>query len=245
MLQMPRLWRARLRRSWYVRLPAEGNKHNTDITQENINTIAQSLGDHIEDTTLLLAQIASQSTLPIFSVDILTTPLDPSSTTATSLIPTLTSLSTNHKLSQQTLSKARINLTSTLLSLLSLNRRLLESSIHILDRSIHGSVSRATRAQVTYLAAVAEGLSKKVLVTRRQVLGAVYDGKVRVLLGEKMEEVERGVAILRRRVRERGVLLGELETTRGLRDVVNEVRRIKEEGERVGGEIERLRAGRT
>lgn len=92
---------------------------------------------------------------------------------------------------------------------------------------------------------MAEGLSKKVLVTRGQVLGAVYDGEMRVVLGDKMEEVERGLAVLRRRVRERGVLLGELEQTRGLRDVVNEVRRVREEGERISGEVERLMAGRT
>lgn len=146
-----------------------------------------------------------------------------------------------HRTNQLALAAARTTLVSTTLTLLSLYRLLLESLIHVLDRSIHGAVSRATRARVTYLSAVAEGLGKKVLVMRGRVQAAVHDGGGRTALREKGEEVERGLLGLRRRVREKGAVVAELGQTRGLRGVVEGVREVEGEIGRVREEIERLR----
>ncbi|GAB7349196.1 hypothetical protein MBLNU459_g8126t1 [Dothideomycetes sp. NU459] len=187
---------------------------------EHIDVVAATVGEHVEQNTMALARLAA-------------------------LGPALRALGAAVSTSHAALAESRTALTHSLLALLALHRALVELLIHALDRGIHGSVARGTRAQATYLGAVAEGLSKKVLLLRQQVLAAVYDEETREGLRRAAEEIEARMRTVQRRVRDREEKLRGLEAVRGLKGVVEEMWKVREEGRRVGEEVARLRRERA
>ncbi|GAB7349197.1 hypothetical protein MBLNU459_g8126t2 [Dothideomycetes sp. NU459] len=216
---------------------------------EHIDVVAATVGEHVEQNTMALARLAGPSPAP-HPPDPQTRPSFPAhhkrpTDAPTALGPALRALGAAVSTSHAALAESRTALTHSLLALLALHRALVELLIHALDRGIHGSVARGTRAQATYLGAVAEGLSKKVLLLRQQVLAAVYDEETREGLRRAAEEIEARMRTVQRRVRDREEKLRGLEAVRGLKGVVEEMWKVREEGRRVGEEVARLRRERA
>ncbi|KAK6428342.1 hypothetical protein LTR95_015515 [Oleoguttula sp. CCFEE 5521] len=125
-----------------------------------------------------------------------------------------------------------------------LNDQVLTTSIRLLEQSIHGAVPRATKAQVEYLALVAEGMSKKLAVQHAQVLAPVYGSEAQTALKAKVEAMVSEERKLRREREEMEEKLGAYRKGK-LEGVARELGEIGRESEKVRGEIERLKAGKT
>ena len=169
--------------------------------------------------------------------------LDPSEQ-QTDLSSSLHALKNSIITSRTNLSSSRASLTTQAVSLATLYTTAFETAIRILEQVIHGSVARHSKAQAAYLAIVAEGIEKKYLVLKAQVINNVYDTETRALLEESMEEVEgeirRAWGVLRRREGWLGRLEGQ---GRGLEKIAEDVVALRAEIERVREEVERLEGG--
>ena len=79
-----------------------------------------------------------------------------------------------------------------------LYRQITEICIRILEQVIHGSVSRATKAEADYLASVAEGMSKKLEMQHRQLALQVDSAEAPRILASRVRAMHQQYADLRR-----------------------------------------------
>ncbi|OQO09210.1 hypothetical protein B0A48_06101 [Cryoendolithus antarcticus] len=142
------------------------------------------------------------------------------------------------------IAQSRLMLAHQASELHALNDQILTTSIRLLEQSIHGSAPRATKAQADYLALVAEGMSKKLAVQHAQVLAPVYGIEAQTALKAKVEAMVSEERKLRREREEMEEKLGAYRKGK-LEGVARELGEIKRESEKVRGEIERLKAGKT
>lgn len=142
--------------------------------------------------------------------------------------------------SRQSLSSGRFALAHDSVALHDLYRQVLEASIRILELTIHGSVSRASRAKADYLAVVAEGMSKKLAVQHGQLMSQVYSLDLQNLLKDKHAEMAKEVRALKRSAEEEVSRLEKYRSARGMEGLAREYADVLNETGKVKDEIDRL-----
>lgn len=153
---------------------------------------------------------------------------------------------------QSQTAEAYATITSTRLALIhqtstlhTLHRRAMELSIRILEQTIHGSVSRATKAKAEYLATVSRAMSTKVQTQVNSLMAQTQSEEVQGALREKVEALERESVGLRRKVREAEERLEEYGRERAVEGMAREYAEVLRETERVRGDVERLEGRRA
>ncbi|KAI7325205.1 hypothetical protein KC326_g826 [Hortaea werneckii] len=141
------------------------------------------------------------------------------------------------------LSELRISLAQEIPTLHELYREIIETSIRILEQTIHGSVARGTKAKADYLAVVAEGMSKKLALQHGQLIQQVYTPEIQAILRNKQDDLDAESLSLKRKVREMDEKLAEYRQERGMKQMVGEYAELLRETERVEREIDRLQTG--
>jgi hypothetical protein len=145
---------------------------------------------------------------------------------------------------QGRISQTRLQLAHESTSLHTLYAQVLTASIRLLEQTIHGSVSRATKAHADYLALVAEGMSKKLGLQHAQLMTQLYSPEMQAFLQERSEETLREERTARRKADEAEETLRQYRSNRAADAVAKEYAEIMAESERVRGEIERLQSRR-
>jgi myosin heavy subunit len=138
---------------------------------------------------------------------------------------------------------SRLKLTHEATKLLALYQHIIETSIRILEQTIHGSVARGTKAKADYLATVAEGMSKKLGVQYGQLMAQLYSPDVQAVLQSKRDELEARNRTMKRKVREAEEKLEEYRGAGGMEGLAKEYAEILKESERIEAEIVRLKDG--
>ena len=199
----------------------------TKSTQENIKPI----------TTALLKLLQQD-------VDILATLVDPDeSPSAESLPAAIQDLKTSISNSRSIVGKSRLTLVQKASTLHDLYRQAIERSIRILGQTIHGSVARGTKAEVDYLAMVAEGMNKKLSLQHGQLMSQLYSPDVQDALREKYGTLERDSKKAKRKVREAEGKLDDYRKAGGMKNMAQEYADILKEAEKTRAEIARLERG--
>lgn len=146
--------------------------------------------------------------------------------------------------SSNALSRLRLEMTQETLTTQSLYRQALETSIRILEQTVHGSLSRGTKAKADYLATVAEGMARKLQVQQGQLTAQTASPEFQAALERKMDDLEKEGLALRRKGREAQELLARYRRTEGMEEVAREFAELVREREKVKKDIERLEGGR-
>ena len=141
--------------------------------------------------------------------------------------------------------ESRLALGHEITALHSVYRQILESSIRILEQTIHGSVARGTKAKADYLATVAEGMSKKLELQLGQLVAQLYSEDVQDALRSRSGRLAKETSALKAKVRAAEGKMEEYRRASGMRGMAAEYADIVRETERVREEIERLKSGRS
>lgn len=137
-------------------------------------------------------------------------------------------------------SATRTEITQEVSLVQNLYRQVIETSIHLLERTIHGSVSRGTKAKAEYLSIVAEGMSKKLSVQHEQLLSQLYTSELQEALRVKDEELAKENRATKKQIREMEEMLEAYKQTPGMDGLADEYAEILKETEKVKAEIARL-----
>ena len=121
-----------------------------------------------------------------------------------------------------------------------LYRAVVETSIRILEQTIHGAVSRSTRAQADYLATVADGMNKKLQLQYAQLVAATHSAETQEALSAKSERLERESLMTKRKTREAEERLAEYRALPSMEAVAREYAEILRESKRVEDDVVRL-----
>lgn len=208
---------------WIISLTER--KHPAKDGQGSIKPIATALSKSLDQDTKALSLILD--------------PDDPPSTG--DLATRVQDLNTSITTSRSQTSKSRQSLTQEATKLHATYRKLVSTSIRILEQTIHGSVARGTKAKADYLATVAEGMSKKLGVQHGQLMVQLYSPEVQDTLVAKRTELEGEIKGAKRRVREAEEKLEEYEATGGMEGLAREYAEVFGESERVKMEVGRLK----
>lgn len=120
---------------------------------------------------------------------------------------------------------------------------IMETSIRILEQTIHGSVSRNTKAKADYLATVAEGMMRKLQLQYHQILAQTRSPELQAALDDKVVELEREGLGLKRKVKEAEERLVEYKEARAVKGIAEEYAEVMAGIEKVKGDVERLERG--
>ncbi|KAK3696138.1 hypothetical protein LTR37_018109 [Vermiconidia calcicola] len=197
--------------------------------KQNIKPISTALSKSFQQDANTLAAIIDPDSPP---------PID-------NLPGRITDLRTSIATSKATALHSRLELAQEVSSLHSTYRQAIETSIRILEQTIHGSVARSTKAKADYLALVAEGMSKKLSLQHGQLISQLYSAEIQEALRLKAEEVEQQSRTTKRKVRQAEEKLEEYRKAGGgVKGMAMEYAEISEESERVKGEVARLQDGK-
>ncbi|KAF2090268.1 hypothetical protein K490DRAFT_63144 [Saccharata proteae CBS 121410] len=138
----------------------------------------------------------------------------------------------------EALAAKRVELADVAAEVLAAHARLTEVVVQILEQTVHGSVSRAQKAKAEHLAAVAEGMGKKLSIIHRSyqppadVLDALRDYTKH--LDSETAELEHRRAIAEDRLRDFEA------AGKGMGEIANRYAEVNEEILEVRRELERL-----
>jgi myosin heavy subunit len=190
-------------------------------TQESIAPIASAISKAIAQDITSLSQLISPES-------------------RTDLLSKIQKSTQNIATNSQTLSTLRLDLAHNAASLQSLYLKALETSIRLLEQTIHGSISRNTKTKAEYLATVAEGMARKLQIQQNQLFTQTKSTELQEAVSLKSEELEREAMMLKRKVREMGEALAEYRESNAVEGMAREYAEIEGERERVQVDIERL-----
>ena len=139
--------------------------------------------------------------------------------------------------------ESRLKLTQEATKLHELYRQIIETSIRILEQTIHGSVARGTKAKADYLATVAEGMNKKLGVQHGQLMSQLYSPEIQEALQVRRNELEAGIKVAKRKVREAEQQLENYRSTGGMESLAKAYGELMSETEKVKAEVARLKNG--
>ncbi|KAK0335394.1 hypothetical protein LTR91_019160 [Friedmanniomyces endolithicus] len=142
--------------------------------------------------------------------------------------------------SQIQLDRSRLALAGNIKHFHALQRQILESSIRILEQTIHGSVARSTKSKTEYLATVAEGMNKKVGLQHAQLMQLFYSTDVQEALRNQADTTRMESTTLRAKVRDAEGKLEEYRAAKGMLGIAKEYAEILKVSEKVKEEISRL-----
>lgn len=169
--------------------------------------------------------------------------ITPGSTSDPAQIPrALTELSKSLAVRRSEVATARLDIAHETSLLHELYKQIFSTSIRLLEQTIHGSVSRGSKAKAEYLAAVAEGMAKKLSVQHQQLLSQVYSNGVQAELRERSGGIAREERMARRKIEVADERLEEYRAGRGMEAMANEYAEISKETARVKDEIAKLEA---
>ncbi|KAI6846808.1 hypothetical protein KC332_g2795 [Hortaea werneckii] len=189
--------------------------------------IAEAISKNIQKDTTALASLLSPENAPRVE----------------ELANTIHKIQENLASSTSRLSELRISLAQEIPSVHELYREIIETSIRILEQTIHGSVARGTKAKADYLAVVAEGMSKKLALQHGQLMQQIYTPEIQETLRNKQDDLDAESLSLKRKVREMDERLAAYRQERGMKQMVGEYAELMRETERVEREIDRLETG--
>ncbi|KAI6815767.1 hypothetical protein KC340_g1154 [Hortaea werneckii] len=189
--------------------------------------IAEAISKNIQKDTTALASLLSPENAPRVE----------------ELANTIRKIQKNLASSTSRLSELRISLAQEIPSVHELYREIIETSIRILEQTIHGSVARGTKAKADYLAVVAEGMSKKLALQHGQLMQQIYTPEIQETLRNKQDDLDAESLSLKRKVREMDERLAAYRQERGMKQMVGEYAELMRETERVEREIDRLETG--
>jgi hypothetical protein len=153
---------------------------------------------------------------------------------------TLAELSKSISTLKSDLATARLDITHESSTVHELYKQILASSIRLLEQTIHGSVSRASKAKAEYLAIVAEGMAKKLGIQHQQLLAQLYSGDLQEELQERSAEMSREERTTRKKIAIAEEKLEQYRAGRGMEGLANEYAEILVETARVREEVARL-----
>ncbi|CAK4034684.1 hypothetical protein CBER1_05128 [Lecanosticta acicola] len=104
--------------------------------------------------------------------------------------------------SEAAIADLRIQIAHETTNVHSLYRQAIETSIRILEQTIHGSVSRSTKAKADYLATVAEGMARKLKLQQNSLLAQTKSPDLQEALRRRVEDLDGEAVGLKRRMRE-------------------------------------------
>lgn len=125
-----------------------------------------------------------------------------------------------------------------------LYRKVMETSIRLLEQTIHGSVARSTKAKADYLATVAEGMSRKLQLQHSQLMNQVGSSELQDVLRSKSDDLGGESMTLRRRTRELEEYLEEYRKAQAVEGLAEEYAAILRETDQVQADVERLHSAR-
>jgi hypothetical protein len=194
--------------------------------------------DNIKPIATALAQLLEQDMKTLSTVLDFETPPGPKD--IASRMAELKASITN---SRTKTADARLALTQEATKQHAVYRQIIQTSIRILEQTIHGSVARGTKAKADYLATVAEGMSKKLGVQHGQLMSQLYSPDIQVVLQSKRDELVAQNTATKRKVREAEQKLEEYRTSGGMEDLAKEYAEILKGRDKVKAEVGRLKGG--
>lgn len=135
---------------------------------------------------------------------------------------------------------ARLSLARETSKLQGLYRQIIEASVRVLEQTVHGSVARGTKAEIDYLALVAEGMSKKLSLQHGQLMSQLFSTDIHEVLRAKLDKVGVERANTQRKVREAEDKLERYQKAGGMVGIAQEYAQIMRETEKIQAEIARL-----
>lgn len=157
---------------------------------------------------------------------------------------TLANLRRSLATSRSDLAAARLKVTHETNMVHDLYKQIYITSIRLLEQTIHGAVSRASKAKAEYLAIVAEGMAKKLGVQHQQLLMQIYSSEMQAELRECSAEMSREKISLRRKIESAEEKLEQYRAGRGMESMADEYAEILRETARARGDIAKLDAQR-
>ncbi|KAF1821028.1 uncharacterized protein K489DRAFT_263289 [Dissoconium aciculare CBS 342.82] len=156
------------------------------------------------------------------------------------LIPSVAKLRHDTADSKANLAATRLELAQEAADVHAMQRKVIETSIRILEQTIHGSVSRNTKAKADYLATFAEGMNKKLQLQHNQLLNTAYAPEMQEALETRTTQLEREKLILQRKVREANERLAEYTRSKPLSELGRDYADIRAEIEKVRQDLTKL-----
>lgn len=138
---------------------------------------------------------------------------------------------------RQELSQTRTELTHAVAEIHLLSRQVMEASVRVLEQTIHGSESRATKAQAEYLATVAEGMEKKLEIHHAQLMQEVDSSELRVALQQRASEMREEIKSVKLQIKNTEEELLDVRSLKGDETLVGEYSKLLIETEKVKREI--------
>lgn len=198
-------------------------------TQDNPSRVAAAVEQNLNRNTTALAHAIS-----------------PKTKSEPGKVPeTLAELSRSVAAYGSDLAATRLDITSESGKVHDLYKQILASSIRLLEQTIHGSVSRASRAKAEYLAIVAEGMTKKLGIQYQQLLSQAYSSDLQDFLQDRSEELSREERSIKRKIGAADEKLQQYRASKGMEGMAHEYAAILSETARVREEITRLEAQRS
>lgn len=142
---------------------------------------------------------------------------------------------------QEGLAVLRLNVAHEARDLHALYRQALETSIRILEQTIHGSVARHTKAKADYLATVAEGMARKLQVQQSSLLAQTRSSALQDALKEKMEHLERENLALKRKLRDAEEKMEDYRSAKVIGGIAGDYAEVLREIAKVQRDIDRLK----
>jgi hypothetical protein len=192
--------------------------------QANITFLSGSLSRAIADDLNLLAQVASPE----------------AESPARHLVSSIVKLRHEIADTKAHIAATRLDLAQEAVDVHAMQRKVIETSIRILEQTIHGSVSRNTKAKADYLATVAEGMSKKLQWQHGQLLNTAYAPEMQEALEARATQLERERLMLQRKTREANERIAEYTQSRQLAGLANEYAEIRAETAKVRQDLAKL-----
>lgn len=146
--------------------------------------------------------------------------------------------------STASLAQTRLEMADVATQLHATHRSILTQVIHLLEQTIHGVVSRHTRARAEYLATVAEGMCRKLAVQQGQLTQQVYTPEMREWLRVRSGEIDRETTDLKRRIRGTTEELEKVRAVKGLESIAEGYAEVLRETRRIEEAVAGLESGR-
>ncbi|TKA32729.1 hypothetical protein B0A50_00954 [Salinomyces thailandicus] len=214
---------------------------NGDVAEEDRDVVADELDAFEAHAPVIASALSKQLQQDVTTIACLASPSNPPPTNE--LASHVQGLQNSVAAFRAQLAKSRITLTQELPKVHELYRQVIETSIRILEQTIHGSVARGTKTKADYLAVVAEGMAKKLAVQHAQLMQQVYTPEVRNDLKAKASRLDAEGVTLKRRIRDAEEKLAEYRQARGMKQMIAEYAELLREIEKVESEISRVEKG--
>ncbi|CAK1354130.1 hypothetical protein CB0940_01966 [Cercospora beticola] len=145
---------------------------------------------------------------------------------------------------EDSIAAIRLDLAHEVANVHDLYRKAIGTCIRTLEQTIHGSVSRGTKAKAEYLTTVAEGMSKKLQLQHNQLLSQTRSPDLEEALKTRSEDLDHEAVMLKRKIRDAEDKLAEYHQAKAIRGIAAEYSDIIRETAKIKADIARLEGRR-